>query len=63
MSLFRGPDAKPVFERRTTDGRVMAVYADGRSEGFPEEYSITINRVPSYGHECIQERERHEAAN
>jgi hypothetical protein len=40
----------PVFERRTRDGRVMAVYANGRSDGFPEEYSITINRVPSYGH-------------
>lgn len=38
---------QPAFElRRHSDGARMAVYADGRSEGFPDGYTITINRIP-----------------
>ena len=56
MSHFSGKDARPIFEKRTEDGRVMAVYADGRSEGFPDEYCITINRAPMFAREWMAVR-------
>lgn len=36
---------EPDFEMRTLDGRRMAIWADGRIEGFPAEYTIMINRL------------------
>jgi len=38
---------KPVFEVRSPDGRVLAIYASGRIEGFPEDCTIIINRIPA----------------
>lgn len=37
---------KPVFEVRSRDGHVMAIYASGRVEGFPDDHTIVINRIP-----------------
>jgi len=40
---------KPVVELISHDGNAFRVWADGRTEGFPD--GIMINRIPSFANE------------
>lgn len=41
---------KPAFEVHGLDGHVWKIYPDGMIEGFPEDGSFVINRIPVMFH-------------
>jgi hypothetical protein len=44
----------PAFEMRKPDGSArLAVWADGRTEGFPAGYSLLVNRIPGLIHAAV----------